>query len=253
MDLGGAVMLVTGSGSGIGEAVARRAAAAGARVVVADIAAGAAGRVAADIAAGGGQAADVAADVSQPAEAERAIGRALEAFGRIDVVVNNAGIVRDAQLVKMDERQWDQVIGVNLTGTYLVSHAAAPHMLRQGRGRIVNIASRSLLGNFGQANYAASKAAVVGLTKSLALELGPGGVNCNAIAPGYIETPIMRDLPAELRMRAKESAPLRRVGSPDDVASAVLFLSSEHSSYITGQCLFVCGGRSLNAALENWA
>lgn len=247
------VVLVTGGGSGIGESIAVRSAEEGAAVVVVDVSADAAMGVAAALEDRGHRATWVVADVASGSAAAEAVARAESSFGRLDVLVNNAGIVRDAQLVNMEEDQWDAVLAVNLSGAYFMCRAAATGMVQRGGGRIVNIASRSLLGNFGQTNYSASKAGIVGLTKSLALELGPSGISVNAIAPGYIETPIMRNVPAEVRKRAVRAAPLRRVGTPDDVASAVTFLASDDASYITGQCLFVCGGRSLASALEMWA
>lgn len=247
------VVLVTGGGSGIGESIAVRSAEEGAAVVVVDVSADAAKGVAAALEDRGHRATWVVADVASSSAAAEAVAQAESSFGRLDVLVNNAGIVRDAQLVNMEEDQWDAVLAVNLSGAYFMCRAAATGMVQRGGGRIVNIASRSLLGNFGQTNYSASKAGIVGLTKSLALELGPSGISVNAIAPGYIETPIMRNVPAEVRKRAVRAAPLRRVGTPDDVASAVTFFASDDASYITGQCLFVCGGRSLASALEMWA
>ena len=252
MDLRGKTAVVTGAGSGIGESIAKRAAAAGAHVVVVDVVGEAARRVAREIRDSGEEALALVGDVANPDAVHRVRTEVISAFGRVDILVNNAGIVQDVQLHKMEGWQWDTVIAVNLTGTYLMTRAFAKGMVDQGSGRIVNIASRSLLGNFGQTNYAASKAGIVGLTKSLAIELGPAGINVNAIAPGYIETPIMEKVPDEVRDRAVRAAPLRVAGRPEDVANAAVFLASDLASYITGQCLFVCGGRSLLAALEMW-
>lgn len=251
--LEGRVGIVTGGGSGIGEAISHRLAAAGAKVVVADISGEAAERVAGDIRKDGWDARAMTMDIADRNKVTECVDEVSQSLGRIDVLVNNAGIVRDAQLQKMDETTWSAVMDTNLRGTCIVTETVVPLMVAQGTGKVVNIASRSALGNFGQTNYAGSKAGIIGLTRSLAYRLGPSGINVNAIGPGYIETPIMQGVSPELRERAVMAAPLRRAGTPDDVAGAALFLASDEAAFVTGQCLFVCGGRSLGAALEIWS
>lgn len=252
IDLSDSTTVVTGAGSGIGAAIALLAAERGSRVAIVDVDADGAESTADTIRAAGGEAVAVTADVGSPDDVTRVRHEVTNALGPARILVNNAGILRDAQLTKMPRENWDAVLRINLAGSTMMCSCFAEDLSASGRGRIVNIASRSLLGNFGQTNYAASKAAVVALTKSLAIELGPGGTTVNAIAPGYIETPIMQNVPAELRDKAIRAAPLRRVGAPEDVAEAALFLVSGLASYITGQCLFICGGRSLLGALEIW-
>lgn len=249
MRLQNKVAVVTGAGQGIGRAIALRLAQEGARVVLNDLRQAALEETAGLIVAGGGAALLAPADIGERAEVERMAEQAQAHFGRIDVWINNAGINRDALALKMTSEQWDAVIRVNLTGCFNGCQAAAARMSAAGGGSIVNLSSRAYLGNIGQANYSASKAGVVGLTRTLALELARYGVRVNAIAPGFIDTEMTRGVPEDVRDRVVKAIPLRRMGQPDEIASVALFLASDEASYMTGQVLFVCGGRSLGGAL----
>lgn len=253
MRLSGRVALITGGGSGIGEAICRRFAEEGATVIVADIDSDGAERVAADIREQYGEALPLRVDVSSATEAQNAVEKAAARFGRLDILVNNAGIVADSRLTEMTPEMWARVIAVDLKGVIYMTRAAVPIMMRQGYGKIVNISSRALLGNFGQTNYSAAKAGIIGFTRSAAIELGRYGIWVNAIAPGYIDTPMTRAADPRIAERAVAAAPLGRGGTPKDVANVALFLASDEAAFITGQCLFVCGGRSIRGALEIWS
>ncbi len=243
------VAVVTGAARGIGRAIALRFADQGAKVVINDLQHEALEDTARAIIERGGEALIAAADIGERSDAERLAEQAAAHFGRLDVWVNNAGITRDALLLKMTTDQWDAVLRVNLTGTFNGCQAAAARMAAAGGGAIVNLSSRAYLGNIGQANYSASKAGVVGLTRTLALELARQGIRVNAIAPGFVDTEMARAVPEDVRERVIRAIPLRRMARPEEIANVALFLASEESSYITGQVLVVCGGRSVGGAL----
>ena len=244
IDLSGKVALVTGGSRGIGRAIAEVLAEQGAKVVVNYRAnAQAAEEVIASIVAHGGQARAIQADVSIAEEVEALVKSTMDAFGRLDILVNNAGITRDTLLIHMKESDWDSVLTTNLKGAFLCTKAVQRIMMRQRGGRIINITSVSgLAGNAGQANYAAAKAGLVGFTKSVAKEIGSRGITVNAVAPGYVETDLTADLPAEFVEKAIDNCPLGRQGTPRDIAHAVAFLASDEACFITGQVLTVDGG-----------
>jgi len=237
------VALVTGAAQGIGKAIALLLARNGADLVVSDINLEKAEETAKEIGAIGPKAMAVKVDVANLSDVEQMVGGILEKLAKIDILVNNAGITRDKLILRMTEEDWDAVLGVNLKGTFNCTKAVLRHMAKQRSGKIVNIASVvGEMGNAGQANYSASKAGVIGLTKTIAREYAQRGINVNAIAPGYIETPMTEALPEKAKEELKKLIPMERLGKPEDVAEAVLFLVSEESSYITGQVLNVNGG-----------
>jgi 3-oxoacyl-[acyl-carrier protein] reductase len=243
MDFKDRIVIVTGAARGIGRVIAEKFVRLGAVVVVNDLEQEAVDRVAKEL---GGQTVGIRADVTKAVEVKDLFDKTLEHFGRIDILVNNAGVTRDGLLVRMDEKDWDMVLDINLKGAFLMTRAAAKYMMKQRSGRIVNISSVvGLVGNAGQANYSASKAGLIGLTKSTARELGLRGVTVNAIAPGFIETDMTRSLPEKARENLISQIILSRLGTPDDVASTVLFLASDDASYITGQVLAVDGGMTM--------
>jgi len=241
------VAIVTGSGQGIGEGIARVLAGAGAKVVVNDLVPERVEEVVADFKARGYDATGLAANVAVAVEAESLVAKAVDTYGRVDILVNNVGMARDGWLAKMSEEDWDTVLTVNLKSQFLMCRAVAKHMMDQNYGRIVNISSRAWLGGPGQANYAASKGAVISLTRTLALEMARYGVTANAIAPALVDTPLFRGLKEEVQERLIKTIPARRIGTPEDIGNAALFLASDEASYVTGQTLYVCGGRSLGA------
>ncbi|HUT68292.1 MAG TPA: 3-oxoacyl-[acyl-carrier-protein] reductase [Dehalococcoidales bacterium] len=245
MDLSNRVAIVTGSARGIGRAIALKLAEAGANIVVNDIAAASESleKTAEEIRALGRQALAVTADVSSPEDVARLVETAASNFGKIDILVNNAGVTRDQLIIRMSDEEWDTVINIDLKSAFLCTRAVLRHMLRQRWGRIISIASVvGIIGNAGQANYASAKAGVIGLTKSIAKEVGSRGITANAIAPGFIETRMTEQLDEKQRQALLERIPLGSLGTPRDVAEAVAFLASEEARYITGQVLNVDGG-----------
>lgn len=247
MNFAGKTAIVTGGSRGIGRAVCLELARGGANVVLCYAGNEAAAReTARDIEALGAKALAVRCDVSDAAQVDALVRAAVEAFGRIDILVNNAGITRDNLLMRMSEADFDAVIDANLKGTFLCMKAVSRLMLKQRYGRIVNLSSVvGLRGNAGQVNYAASKAGVVGMTKSLARELSSRGVTVNAVAPGFIETDMTAALSESARSAAQGSIPMARLGTPEDVARAVAFLAGDGAAYITGQVLAVDGGMAM--------
>jgi 3-oxoacyl-[acyl-carrier protein] reductase len=237
------VAVVTGASRGIGRSIALALAAGGARVVAFDLDLAETEKVAEEIRTLGVDALAVQGNVTCSADAERMIDAGVEKFGRVDILVNNAGITRDGLLLRMKDEEWDAVLSVNLKGAFLCSRAAAKVMMKQRYGRIINIASVvGQMGNAGQANYCASKAGLMGLTKSNARELAKRNVTVNAVAPGFIATAMTDALPEKTRQELAAQIPLERLGTAEDIANAVLFLAAERSGYITGQVLGVNGG-----------
>ena len=246
MEFEGKAAIVTGGGAGIGLAVARLLAAEGANIVVPDYNGETAEAAAAELRGLGAQALAFQADVADAERMAEIAAATVEAFGGIHILINNAGITRDNLLLRMSKDQWDAVIRTNLTGVYVATHACLRQMLRQKAGCIVSVASVvGLMGNAGQANYAASKAGVIGFTKSIAREVASRSIRVNAVAPGYIATDMTARLPDDARRAVLAAIPLARMGEPDDVARAVRFLCSDESSYITGVVLRVDGGMAI--------
>lgn len=245
IDLTGQVALVTGSRRGLGKSIAMRLADAGADIVINDILPGQeeAEATAAEIRALGRRAIAICGDVSNPDDATAMIEQAWTAMGKIDILVNNAGITRDNLLIRMSDDEWQSVININLSGSFYCTRAAAKRMMKARYGRIINISSViGLMGNAGQANYAASKAGIIGLTMANAKELAPRNITVNAIAPGFIVSAMTDKLPDDVKAKYIEAIPLGRLGTADDVANAVLFYSSPLAAYTTGHVLNVDGG-----------
>jgi 3-oxoacyl-[acyl-carrier protein] reductase len=240
------VAIITGSAQGIGLATALRFAAEGARVVVSDIGQQRVDQAVAAIVAQGGQAVGAVVDVTDRLAIDAMVAKVKATWGRIDVLINNAGITKDARLAKMSSAQFDAVIAVNLKGVFECTQAVAETMTAQGSGSIVNASSVvGLYGNFGQTNYAATKAGVIGFTKTWARELGPKGVRVNAVCPGFVLTPILDTVPDAVKQKMNEKVPLGRLGRPEEIAAVYAFLASDDSSYMNGAVLEVSGGIQL--------
>lgn len=238
--------VVTGGAAGIGKAIVQTFSAEGAGVAICDLDAEAAEKTAAELRSTGSTAQAYKTDVSVWANVKEVAAEILEAFGGIDILVNNAGITRDNLLIRMSDEEWNKVLDVNLKGVFNFTKALVPGMLRRRSGKVISIASVvGIMGNAGQANYAASKAGIIGLTKSLARELAPRGICVNAIAPGFIKTRMTEALSEQQKSALMERIPFARLGEPEDVAKSALFLASELSDYITGQVLVVDGGMAM--------
>lgn len=243
MRLENKVVIITGAGSGIGRETALLFAKEGAKVVVADVNEEGGEETAAEIKKNGGEGYFAKLDVSNRVEIKQVVKDAIEKYGKIDVLINNAGIIQDALVLKMTEEQWDRVINVDLKGVFNCIQAVVEVMINQGNGVIINTSSIvGLNGNVGQVNYAAAKAGLIGMTKTLAKELGKKGIRVNAIAPGFIMTPMTSNVPEKILELMKEKTPLRRLGEPGDVAHAYLFLASDEAKFINGAVLCVDGG-----------
>lgn len=252
--LDGRVAVVTGAGRGIGAAAARRLAADGAAVAVLDVQAELCAETVAAVQAAGGKALGLGCDVSQADQVAESFARVAAEWGKVEILVNNAGVLRDNLLFKMSESDWDTVMNVHLKGSFLCSRAAQQYMVQQRYGKIVNLSSTSALGNRGQANYSSVKAGLQGFTKTLAIELGPFNINVNAVAPGFIDTEMTRATSRRVGLdpdvaiaQAAQQIPLRRVGLPEDVANVIAFLVSDDASYVSGQVIYVHGGGRLGA------
>ncbi len=256
MRLENKIAIVTGGASGIGRATVLKLASEGAKVAIADIAGQqeAACKVVDEVKTAGGNAIAVVANVASRSDVEAMVESVLKQLGRLDILVANAGITRDAftlrktkegEIKKMSDDQWDAVLNVNLKGTWLCCQAAALPMMEQKRGKMSLTASFGIRGNMGQANYAASKAGIIGLTRTLALEFARFNINVNCIAPGATKTPMTATIPPDLVQKLSEKIPLKRFAEPEEIANAHLFLVSDEASYITGQCIFVDGGDTL--------
>ncbi|MDQ3261466.1 MAG: SDR family oxidoreductase [Pseudomonadota bacterium] len=247
MNVKNRIAIVTGSGSGIGQAIVKRLAANRAKTVVVDINQDNADKTVAEIRANQGHAIAVGCNVTVKSEVQTMVQQVLDQHGHIDILINNVGIVRDNYITKMPEADWDLVIDTNLKSYFLCSQAVVPHMREQEYGRIVNVSSRAWLGNVGQANYSAAKGGVVSLTRVLALELGKSGITANCIAPGLIDTPLFRNLRDDVQDKLKKAQPSPKIGTPEEVAYAAHFFASDEAWYMTGQTLYVCGGKSLGS------
>jgi 3-oxoacyl-[acyl-carrier protein] reductase len=247
--LAGRVAFVTGSGRGIGAATATRLAADGAKIAVVDLTEDAGKETAETITSAGGTAITIGCDVAQRDQVEAAVERTVSDLGSLDILVNNAGVTRDNLLFKMTDDDWETVIDIHLKGSFLCARAAQKHMVDNRWGKIVNLSSVSALGNRGQTNYSTAKAGLQGMTRTLAIELGPFGVNVNAIAPGFIDTEMTKAVSQRVgvdhearKEEISKAIPLRRVGTPADIAGVVSFLCGPDSSFVTGQVIYVAGG-----------
>jgi len=243
MRLRGKVSIITGGAQGIGLATARKFAAEGAIVAIADLEPGPVDVAVQELRRAGATAEGFAVDVTRRDQIDSMVERLRSRFGRIDVLVNNAGITLDARLQKMTEAQFDAVIAVNLKGTYNCAQAVVETMVEQGQGVILNASSVvGIYGNYGQTNYAASKFGVIGFAKTWARELGPRGIRCNAVCPGFIATPILKTIPDKVMAQMTERVPMKRLGRPEEVADVYAYLASDEASYINGAVIEVAGG-----------
>ncbi len=247
--LDGRVAFITGAGKGIGAATALRMAEEGARIVLADIDTEGCTQVATELNQLGSEGLVVSCNVTDKAVVEDAMQQAVKHFGRLDILVNNAGVTRDNLLFKMTDEDWETVMNVHLKGAFFCSRAAQTHMVKNKYGRIVSLSSTSALGNRGQSNYSTAKAGLQGLTRTLAIELGPFGITANAVAPGFIDTEMTRATarrmgfdPDERIAEASKTIPVRRVGQPRDIANVICFLASEEAGFVSGQIIYVAGG-----------
>jgi 3-oxoacyl-[acyl-carrier protein] reductase len=246
MRLKGKVSIITGAASGIGKATAEKFVKEGAIVAICDVNLEATQALAAQLVAAGGEAVAYRVNVTDKASIASMVEDIKTRFGRIDVLVNNAGIVKDAQLVKMTDEQFDQVIDINLKGVYNCTRAVVDTMIAQGSGVILNASSVvGLYGNFGQSNYAATKFGVIGFVKTWAKELGKKGIRANAVCPGFVATPILNDMPEKVIQAMEEKVPMRRLAQPSEIASVYAFLASDEASYINGAAIEVTGGLTL--------
>jgi len=246
MNIRNRVALITGSGSGIGKAIALKLAQLGVKVVINDIDEEKVERVNSE-GRKYGEVLGIQANVTNKEEVDGLFNQVIQEYGTIDILVNNVGIIRDRKIENMSEEDWDQVLNVNLKSYFLCSQAAAKIFMEKKYGRIINISSRAWLGGFGQANYSAAKGGIVSLTRTLAIELAKHHVTANCIAPGLIDTPLYQSFRDDVKERLLKMQPIHRIGQPEEVANAVAFFASDESSYITGQVLHVCGGKSLGA------
>ncbi|MBI3966574.1 MAG: SDR family oxidoreductase [Chloroflexi bacterium] len=237
--------LVTGGGQGIGQAICDRLAAEGARVAVLDLNGESAERVAAQLRERGAETIALQANVANRKQVRAAVARAIAELGHLDILVNNAGIARHQYLDDMPEGDWDDVMNVNAKATFHFCQAVVPHMKERGGGKIVNLASRAILGNARETNYSAAKAAVVGFSRALSLEVAAHNINVNCVSPSMVDTPWTQAYPEEMRQRAIKLIPKGRPALPREIANVVLFLVSDDAEYVTGQTLHVCGGRSV--------
>ena len=246
MQLANQVAIITGGARGIGREIALAFAREGADLALFDVNPEQLEATAGELRGLNRRAEGLLVDVTDGKQVEDGVAKVLDKLGRIDILINNAGITKDSLLIRMDDAQWDRVLNINLKGTFLCTRAVAKHMLKQRRGRIVSVASIvGIIGNPGQANYAASKAGIIGMTKAVAKELESRGITCNAIAPGFIKTEMTEALPEEAKQRLQSAIPMGTLGEPRDVAQAALFLVSEAARYITGHVLVVDGGLAM--------
>ena len=245
MAIKGRVALITGSASGMGKQTAQRMAERGAKIVINDIVPDKVAQTVEEFERNGFEVLGKVADICSRTAVEEMIKATVDQFGSIDILVNNAGMEKAGALRKLSEQDWDITLNVNLKGTFLCSQAAHGYMVEKGHGRIINISSRAWLGGPGQAPYASAKAGLVGLTRTLALELGRKGITANCIAPGLIHTPLWDELPEKNKTFLLSKQPTGQLGEVDDVANAALFFADDDASFVTGQILYVCGGRSL--------